>query len=143
MGIFEWVKSQTGVWGPALMELYTRNAPWINTLVLAYGLLLVLSWQNLSRILDDLVDQVLEQARRRAAGTSKVGGKAKAVRLSDFQLSWERAFAASRFPFVARQTAFLVHRSTLENIHRLIPERDLFQRCARGLKRMGFVLEAG
>ena len=143
MGIFEWVKSQTGFWGPALLGFYARNAPWINTLVLAYGLLLVLSWQNLSRVLDDLVDQVLEQARRKAAGTSKKGGKAKTVRLGDFQLSWERAYATNRFPFVARQTAFLVHRSTLENVRKLISERELFQRCARALKRLGFVLESG
>jgi hypothetical protein len=140
MGIFEWVKSQTGIWGPALLGIYFRNAFWINTLVLAYGLLLLLSWQNLSRILDAMVEQVLEQANKKT-GTNSKGGKQKTVRLSDLQLSWERACAASRFPFVARQSAFIVHRSSVESVRMLISERDLIQRCSRALKGHGLHLE--
>jgi hypothetical protein len=142
MGIYEWVKSLTGIWGPALLQLYFRNAIWINTLVVAYGLLLLLSWQNLSRILDDLVAQVVEQARNSIDPSSKISTP-KLVRLSDFQLSWERAFAASRFPFVARQTAFSLRRSTVDNVRELITNRDLIQRCSRQLKSVGLQLETG
>lgn len=140
MGIFDWVRSLTGAWGPALLEIYFDNAAWINTLVLVYGALLVLAWGNLSRILDDLVDQVVEQAGRMPSGSSG-DGRSKPVTLDDFRLSWERAFAASRFPFIARQSGVWVRRSTLENARALISERDLYQRCARGLKRLGLRLE--
>ncbi len=140
MGIFEWVKSQTGVWGPALLDIYFRNAGWVNTLLVAYGLLLLLSWQNLARIGDALAGQILEQAGRKIKASSKIK-KPKSIRLSDFNLSWEEAISASRFPFVAKQTGILIHRVNSENIRALISERELIQRCARRLGEMGFRLE--
>jgi len=140
MGIYEWVKSQTGVWGPALLEIYFRNAGWVNTLLVAYGLLLLLSWQNLARIGDALAGQILEQAGRKIKAGSKTK-KPKSVRLSDFDLSWEEAISASGFPFVAKQTGILIHRASSENIRTLITERELIQRCARRLGEMGLRLE--
>ncbi|MCK6582256.1 MAG: hypothetical protein L6Q49_04060 [Anaerolineales bacterium] len=140
MGIFEWVKSQTGVWGPALLDIYFRNAEWVNTLLVAYGLLLLLSWQNLARIGDALAGQILEQAGRKIKASSKTK-KPKSIRLSDFDLSWEEAISVSRFPFVAKQTDILIHRASPENIRTLITERELIQRCARRLGEMGLRLE--
>lgn len=140
MGIFEWVKSQTGVWGPALLDIYFRNAAWLNTLVVVYGLLLLLSWQNLSRITDALTGQILEQAGGKIKTKSKAK-EPKIIHLSDFDLSWEKAISASRFPFVTKQTGFLIHRASLENIRTLITERDLIQRCSRRLGEMGLRLE--
>jgi hypothetical protein len=140
MGIFEWVKSQTGIWGPALLQLYFRNAIWINTLVLVYGLLLLLSWLNLSRILDALVEQIVEQAHNLIDRSLKRNAPKK-VQLSDFQLSWERAIEASRFPFVARQTAFSFRRSTIDNARELIKDKDLVQRCSRHLENVGLQIK--
>lgn len=140
MGIFAWIKSQTGVWGPALLELYFQNAGWINTIVVMYGLLLVLSWLNLSRVHDALVEQILEQAKEMKGARPKRTEKQK-LRLNDFELSWENAFATSKFPFIAKQTGLIVHRSTLENVHTLISEKDLILRTARRLEGMGFHLE--
>jgi hypothetical protein len=142
MGIFDWVKGKTGVWGPALLDFYFHNAGWINAVVLAYGLLLLLSWQNLSRVCDSLVDQILVQAKEHNANKSK-GNKLKVVHLSDFQLSWEGAFASSKFPFIAKQAGFVVRRSNPENVRALISERDLIQRCSRQLDKIGYRLERG
>jgi hypothetical protein len=139
MGIFEWVKSQTGAWGPALLDAYLQNSGWINALFLAYGLVLWLSWQNLSRIQDGLAALIVEQVR---AG-NQAGRKKKVVHLTDFQLSWEEAAGYSRFPFIARQTGILIHRSTPENLRALISERDLLQRCASRLREIGFQIEPG
>ena len=108
MGIFEWVKNKTGVWGPAILDFYFHNAGWINAIVVAYGILLLLSWQNLSRVCDTLVDQILDQAKEIRIGKTK-GDKPKVVHLSDFQLSWDQAFASSKFPFIAKQTGFFIH----------------------------------
>ena len=140
MGIFEWVKSQTGAWGPALLDLYFQNAGWINAVVVAYGLLLLLSWQNLSRVIDALADQILEQAREIKVNR-KEGSKPVIVHLDDFQLSWERAFTFSKFPFVAKGSGFFIQRSSLENVRAMISERDLAQRCSRQLDQMGLRLE--
>jgi hypothetical protein len=140
MGIFDWVTSKTGVWGPALLDLYFQNAGWINTIVIAYGLLLLLSWQYLSRVCDALVDQILEQAMKINV-TGKKGKQPKMVYLSDFQLSWERAFASSRFPFVAKQAGIVIRLSSLENIRALISDRDLVQRSYHQLAKMGIQME--
>jgi hypothetical protein len=140
MGIFDWVKSKTGVWGPALLDFYFHNAGWINAILVAYGLLLLLSWQNLSRVIDALVDQILEQAKQ-AEGAEGKAGKPKVVHLSDFQTSWEDAFASSKFPFVAKGSGLIFHRSNLENVRALISDRDLIQRCSRQLDQIGLRLE--
>jgi len=140
MGIFEWVKTKTGVWGPFLLDYYIQNTWWINTIVVAYGFLLLLSWQNLSRMSDVLVDQILEQAKDMKSRNIEPG-KSKLVHLSDFRLSWEQAYASSRFPFVAKGTGFIIRRSSPENIHAMIPDRDLIQRCSRRLNDLGFRLE--
>lgn len=140
MGIFEWIKSQTGLWGPALLELYLQNAGWINAIILAYGLLLLLSWLNLARVIDALVYQIFEQAGGMKDAQPK-GKKRKTIRLSDFKLSWEKAFTASKFPFIASQSGLVIRRSNLENARTLITDRDLIQRCARRLDEMGLRLE--
>ena len=140
MGIFEWVKSKTGVWGPALLDFYFQNAGWINAIVVAYGLLLLLSWQNLSRMIDALVVQILEQAKEIKVNR-KEDSNPKVVHLSDFQPSWERAFASSKFPFVAKGSGLVIRRSNLENVRVLISDRDLIQRCSHQLDEMGLRLE--
>jgi hypothetical protein len=140
MGIFDWVKSKTGVWGPAMLDLYFQNAGWINAILVAYGFLLLLSWQNLSRVCDSLVDQILAQAKEIKVKKGQ-GSKPKIVPLSDFSLSWDQAFDASKFPFVAKQTGFLIRRSNLENVRTLITDRDLIQRSYRKLDKMGIQLE--
>lgn len=140
MDIFEWVKIKTGVWGPVSLDLYFQYAGWINAVVVAYGLLLLLSWQNLSRVCDSLVDQILDQAREIKAAEGK-NIKPKVVHMSDFQLSWEQAFASSKFPFIARQAGFVIRRSNMENVRTLILDRDLVQRCSRQLDKLGFHLE--
>lgn len=142
MGIFDWVKSQTGDWGPALMDAYIDNSFWINALVLLYGLLLLLAWQNLSRITDVLIEQMVEQAIARGK-TGRTGAKDRVVHFHEFDLSWQQASASSKFPFIARQTGILIRRNTLNNLRALITERDLIQRSARRLNRIGVRLEAG
>lgn len=140
MGIFEWIKSQTGVWGPAVLEIYFHNAGWINLLVIVYGLILLLSWQNLSRVVDELAEQILEQAKSKHAVETK-SKKPKTIHLDDFDLSWEQAIASSKFPFVAKQAGLAIHRSNPDNIRALITERDLIQRCSRRLNEIGLRLE--
>ena len=140
MGIFEWVKSKTGDWGPVILEFYFQNAGWINAIVVAYGILLLLSWQNLSRVCDSLVDQILDQAREIEVKNGK-RNKPITVPLSHFSLSWDQAFESSRFPFIAKQTGFLIRRSSLENVRTLIVDRDLIQRSSRKLDKMGIRLE--
>ena len=140
MGIFDWVKSMTGLWGPVLLNFYYQYAGWINALVVAYGLLLVLSWQNLSRVRDSLMDQILTQAEEFEGRDKK---NPRNIHLSDFKLSWEIAYDAQKFPFMARQSAFIVQQSSLENAKKMISDRDLIKHCYRRLASLGLSLDRG
>ncbi|MBM3125458.1 MAG: hypothetical protein FJZ87_10370 [Chloroflexi bacterium] len=131
MGLFEWVKSKTGVWGPALLDFYFHNSLWINTIIVLYGLVLLLSWQNLGRMRDILINQILQQA----------GHTPRRLRLSEVHLAWEEALAASKFPFIATATGLTLRRTTLKNIQGLISERDLIHNSARQLKELGIQLD--
>lgn len=139
MGIFNWIKSMTGIWGPSLLDFYFQYSGWINTIVVAYGLLLLISWLNLSRVRDSLTNQILEQAQE----IKKKGIRFENVILDDFQLSWERAFACNKFPFIARQTGFIIHRSSLENVRVLITDSDLIMHCTRQLAALGLHIKRG
>jgi hypothetical protein len=138
MGIYKWVTSLTGSWGPGLLAAYEANALWINSVVLLYGLVLLLSWQNTERVVDSLVCQIVEQASKIHGGGEH---SRRRVRLSSFRLSWEKALSQSRFPLIARQADFLPRRSTLENTRRAISDDYLIRRSASRLRRLWLELE--
>jgi hypothetical protein len=138
MGIYQWVSSLTGVWGPALVSFYNANALWINTIVVLYGIVLLLSWQNTEHIADALVSQVLAQAAKIPGRESRPRRK---VHLSQFRLSWEDALAHGKFPLVTSQAGFVPRKRTLENVQRAIPNDFLQRRCRPKLARIGLELE--
>lgn len=134
MGIYDWVTSLTGSWGPSLLAAYQANALWVNSLAVLYGVVLLLSWQNTDRMADALVQQIVQQAQKGRSG--------KRVRLASLHLSWEAAFAQSRFPLLARQSELIPHRATPASARRAISDADLVKRAARKLRRLGIELEA-
>jgi hypothetical protein len=137
MGIFDWVKSKTGIWGPSLLAFYFQYSGWINGIILAYGVLLLLSWLNLSRVRDSLTDQMIKQAQE----FKNKDKSSKNITINDFKLSWEQAFAFNKFPFIAKQTGFVIHRSTLENARVMITDNDLLRHCSRQLAALGFQIK--
>jgi hypothetical protein len=139
MGIYEWVTSLTGSWGPPLLSVYQANALWINGCAILYGLVLVLSWQNMDRIADSLVRQIVAQVPSTSAGRRQAPRR---VRLRTLRLSWEEALSQGRFPFIARQSDFVPRRFTPENVRSLITAQYLIKRSASRLRRLGIELEA-
>ncbi len=139
MGIFEWVMERTGVWGPAIMAFYKENSLWINTIVLVYGAVMVLAWRNLEKLRYALTDQVLEQARSRAGVLTP--DKVKQATLKDFNLDWETAFQQSSFPLLAGQSSIWPVKASLESFKRLLPEKELYRRLEKPLKRIGVILD--
>jgi len=138
MGIYDWVTSLTGSWGPALLSAYEANSLWINGAVILYGLVLLLTWQNTDRIADALVRQIVAQAHR--AQGSRHGAKRK-VRLSALHLSWDEALSEGRFPLIARQMDLVPRRLNMENLRRTISDDYLIKRSAPRLKRLDVEVE--
>lgn len=98
--MYEWFKSLTGAWGPVLLDWYLANT-WINLVVIAYGVLIVLAWRNYDRIEGRLVAELVEKALAKE-------GKPKLPPTDS--VSWENAVAGLRYPFLARRGHFLLRR---------------------------------
>ena len=140
MSIYDWVLSLSGTWGPAMLAFYERNAGWINIIVVLYGLILLLSWQNMDRVISELTEQIMTQAAQ-IQSSRKKEAKSKKMSLAEFELSWDKALMKSRFPLIAKQTGIIPCKSSLENIRSLVTKDDLFKRTARKLAALGIDIE--
>ena len=110
--------SVLGPWFGWLYDLYDAHALWINIVVIIYGFVIVLSWNNLLGIRRRLVQDLIDQVRRAPAGTADLS-------LIAATLMWDEAVAASRFPLVARQNALWPRRTSVEAVRALLPVEAL------------------
>jgi hypothetical protein len=138
MGVYNWITSLTGAWGPALLAMYQANALWINGIVCVYGFVLVLSWQNTERIGDMLVSQILEQGSRMAKNRQ---GASRLVRLRDFNLAWDEAVQQARFPWVAAPGQFVPRPRRLDNVRAIISAKYLRRKSAGRLAKLGLEIK--
>ena len=109
------------------------HALWINIVVIIYGFVIVLSWNNLLGIRRRLVQDLIDQVRRAPAGTADLS-------LIAATLMWDEAVAASRFPLVARQNALWPRRTSVEAVRALLPVEALM---ADARKILGIQADAG
>lgn len=125
--------SVLGPWFGWLYDLYDAHALWINIVVIIYGFVIVLSWNNLLGIRRRLVQDLIDQVRRAPAGTADLS-------LIAATLMWDEAVAASRFPLVARQNALWPRRTSVEAVRALLPVEALM---ADARKVLGIQADAG
>jgi len=122
----------TGQFGTDLLNFYQANALWINLLVLAYGAWVVLSWINLKNIRKVLLLSLLDQLRPQVDPES-----GKVVRKKDGSaliIPWESAIGQAHFPFIARQSALLPRRVSIETAQAMLPEKYLVAEAVRILQ---------
>ena len=103
------IEMTLGRWGVAVLEFYEANSLPINTLVVAYGLTLTLSWANLVRIRKWLAATIAYRIYERP----DMGPDTKLKRvLREIEIPWEDA-VKRRFPLVSKRTGsiFLQRRS--------------------------------
>lgn len=122
----EWLLSLSGDWGPLLLDFYSRNSAWINTIVVVYGAFLLLSWWNLRRMRDHLRADVMGQLEKRPGEVDKEA----------LNIPWDEALRASRFPFIAAEWGFLPRRVSTDNLQALIPVDDLLPKPERTVPRL-------
>lgn len=115
------IEMALGRWGVVVLNFYEANSLPINTIVVAYGLLLVLSWSNLFRIRRWLVAAIAYQIHERP----DMGPHSKLKRvLSEVEIPWEEA-VKSRFPFVSKQTGMWPKRTTVEALQELLSPEEM------------------
>lgn len=126
------VQMALGQWGTALLDAYYAYSLPINTLILAYGLIVLVSWTNLLRIKTWLIHSIAAQIADREdldanAGIPKL--------MKKIDIPWQKALER-RFPMVARQASFLPRKATPEALRALLDAEELV-REARSRVRQG------
>ena len=115
------IEMTLGRWGVAVLEFYEANSLPINTLVVAYGLTLTLSWANLVRIRKWLAATIAYRIYERP----DMGPDTKLKRvLREIEIPWEDA-VKRRFPLVSKQMGLWPRRTTTEAIQALLPAEEL------------------
>ena len=120
-----------------VLQFYEANSLIINTFVVAYGLLMVLSWSNLANIRKHLVSAMVDQMQ--AIPKSHAKAKIKHV-LRDVEIPWERVVGESRFPFVAPQVGLYPRRTSVAVVQALLKETELVREA---LQKVGVAGDSG
>lgn len=114
----DFLVSVMGPWFGWLYDFYDSHALWINLAVIAYGFVIVLSWNNLVTIRRRLVHDLVDQLRRHPADATDSA-------LIESLIAWEPAVTAARFPLIARQNALWPRRVSVEAVRALLPVESL------------------
>jgi hypothetical protein len=124
--IYALIETYLGPIGAAALHFYQTNALPINSVVVLYGLVIVLSWTNLVSIRKRLVGSIAAQILQNP--DLHAGSKAKRV-LKEVSIPWQEAIDDVRFPLVARQSAFWPKRKSIEAVQTLLPAEDLAEQA--------------
>ena len=124
--LYALIETYLGPIGRAMLHFYIENSFAINTVVVAYGLVIVMSWTNLVSIRKRLVGAIAAQIVQNPALNAQ--SKVKRV-LKEVDIPWQAAVADVRFPLVAQQMALWPKRKTVEAVQALLPAEDLVKQA--------------
>lgn len=116
-----------------IFDFYAAHALLFNTIVLVYGFVIVLSWNNLVSIRRRLVEALVDQLRAVPGGYD--GLDASRI-LEEVSIPWEETVSAAGFPLVARQTALYPRRKSVDVVRALLPAETLVKESQDILSRM-------
>ncbi len=118
----------------ALLRFYEANSLIINSIIAAYGLVMVLSWRSLFLIRRELIRAMVSQMRQEPGRF--INAKTRHV-LAKVEIPWEAALKITRFPWVAPQRAFYPRRKTVEAVQALLPAEGLAREALETLAALG------
>ena len=125
------IEMMLGEWGRQLLYFYEANSCIINSFVLAYGVLMFISWTNLVRTYRYLIVEIAKQVHTSVDLNRKSTNKK--VRESVI-IPWGEAVKISPFPFISRMSGLTPKRMTVENLQELLDEKDLADQAINALK---------
>lgn len=125
------IESMLGTYGVRVLNFYETNSLYINSVVVIYGMVIVLSWTNLVNIRKALVYEMVMQMKEHP----KINRKSKIKQvLQEISIPWETTLAKVRFPFVARQASLWPKRLNLENVQSLLPVEELAEQAIKAMR---------
>jgi hypothetical protein len=129
--IRSFVEAMLGEYGRQILYFYETNACVLNTIILTYGLFMLLAWNNLVRVYRFLIIEVAKNVHLHENLSRKSTNK----RVRDtIQIPWEEAVKKSPYPFVARIGALLPKRMTVETLQMYFDEKEIVDWAIKLLK---------
>lgn len=133
------VEGMLGEAGRFVLRLYEQNALLLGLIIVAYGILMFLAWQNLIHIYRFLVQAAAaslaiepekpaapEDAKRHRRGVSGGQARGAARRAAAVDLPWQAAVDSVRFPFVSPRAGLWPHRKSVLAVKKIVDERELW-----------------
>ena len=125
------IESMLGTWGVRVLNFYEANSLYINSVVVIYGMVIVLSWTNLVSIRKVLVYEMVMQMKEHP----KINRKSKTKQvLQEINIPWEETISKVRFPLVARQASLWPKRLNLENVQSLLTPEELAEQALKAMQ---------
>lgn len=120
--IYAFIRGILGTSGDIILDFYIANGLWINTLILLYGVLVMLARRSFILCQQLLVSSILSQysqqfERKKTSSILKI--------LQGASMPWEQALKTSIFPFVAPPGSIRIYPKNLRTLQRLMPLEKL------------------
>ena len=110
-----------GPLGMKVLEFYIDHSGVINSIFLIYALLLLISYLNYNRIINDIT-QIIKK---------ELEGNPKRKK---FIVSWEKTISkVAFFPFIANQRSFFPKRCAYRNIEKMVNKDNIFHELKKGI----------
>lgn len=123
------IRSMIGSWGNWLLDQYLAHALWINGLLLAYALLVVLARRNFKTIVQFFVVHV----REKYAAQLKNKNREQISRfLTRVSLPWQQALARAPFPFFSPPSSIRLYPKTEAALKRALSLENLAEAIVTG-----------
>lgn len=114
----------------ALLNWWEANGLIINSIVVLYGLTILLSWLTLLNIRKRLITAIIHQVVESPSLNHK--SKPKKV-LAEITIPWQVTVDLMKYPFVAESGALLPKRRSVENARSLLDEMELVKDALEAL----------
>jgi len=125
------IRELLGDWGSSLLDTYLKYSLYINSAILFYVLLIILSRRSYRQILESLKSNL---RNRYQAQIRNKDYRSIAATLDRNGIPWEQALSASKFPFIAHPRGLTIHTRSARNLEKMISVNSLASSLAEHSK---------
>ncbi len=111
------IRSTLGHFGSAILDFYIANSFWINGLILAYAILVVISRFNYNRTSKAILENIKENY---SSQIEKKNVSSLVHLLKKANLPWEETIKGSKIPFLSPPGSIRIYRSSVKNLQKFL-----------------------
>lgn len=112
------VRGILGTTGSHLLDFYIQNNLWINALLFAYAILVLIARRNYGTVAQFILADFIQKHGTRLA--KKSPNEIRALLLK-WKIPWENGMQAGRFPFIASPQGILLRLKNNKTFEKIFP----------------------